>query len=57
MISEIFPSRLKGRAGAIASAVNWTSSLILASTFLDMMSKSTFTINPYVTRAFFTIRD
>lgn len=39
LLSEIFPTRIKGRAFSIATVLNWGTSLILSFSFLDLLSK------------------
>ena len=39
LLSEIFPSTLKGRAFSISTVLNWATNLVIAFTFLDFMSK------------------
>jgi len=38
VISEIFPSRLKGRAASLTATMNWSANLLVSWTFLSMLS-------------------
>ena len=42
MVSEIFPTRARGRAGAISTFVNWFSSFIVTLTFEPLVQSITF---------------
>lgn len=41
VLSEIFPSSVKGRAMAVATSLNWASNLLLSATFLSTMQSLT----------------
>jgi MFS family permease len=37
MISEIYPLKIRGRAMAVATVMNWSSNLLVALTFLSLL--------------------
>lgn len=39
LLSEIFPTGIKGRAFSIATVLNWGTNLVVSFTFLDLLSK------------------
>lgn len=40
MISEIFPSRVRGKAVAVSAAVNWGAAFVVSATFLTLIDAS-----------------